>query len=307
MTTNMRPVVISAAITPLRPGEPLQTADQMVAEALAALEAGATIVHHHHDYQLSTESASAQIVDVERRIRARFPRALLYADYLRGDNTAERTAYLAPLAEAGLLSMYAFDPGFTMFDKLDADGLPSQYMVQGFTYTDSAELAEFGRRADVPASIGIYEPGQLRWAIAYARAGRLPRGSEFKLYFPGSRALSGRPRVGPGLYPTPQSLDVYLTMMEGLDIAWEVGTPGEDLLATPLARYALERGGNLRVGIEDQGGIADVTNAETVRAAVVLANEVGRPVARPEDALDVLAGECSVAMREEEDGGDHGR
>jgi len=285
------PVVISAAVTPLRLGEPLQTADEMVSEALASLGAGATIVHHHHDYRLSTEAAADQIVGVERRIKSHYPHALLYVDYLDGETTAQRTAYLEPLREAGLLSMYAFDPGFTTFDILDDEGLPSGYNVQGFNFADASQLLAYGREANVPASIGIYEPGHLRWAIAYARAGRLPRGSQFKLYFPGSRALSGKPRVGVGLYPTKQSLDVYLTMMEGLDIAWEVGVPGENVLETPIARYALEKGGHLRVGVEDQGGVTGATNVETVEAAIALAAEVGRPVAQATEALSVLSGE----------------
>ncbi|MEW1963696.1 3-keto-5-aminohexanoate cleavage protein [Microbacterium sp. NPDC077644] len=289
--TEQKPVVISAAVTPLRQGVPLQTADEMVGEAFDALEAGAAVIHHHHDYRLSSKDATEQIVDVERRIKDRYPDALLYVDYLDADTSEKRTAYLQPLADAGLLSMYAFDPGYTTFDILDDDGLPSKQMVQGFSFEDSAKLLEFGRRADVPVSIGIYEPGHLRWAAAYARAGLLPRGSQLKLYFPVDRALSGRPRNGVGLYPTPESLDIYLSMIDGLAVEWEVGVPGGNILETPLARYALEKGGHLRSGIEDQGGVnPEVTNREVVEAAVALVAEVGRPVATPSQARDVLSG-----------------
>ncbi|MEW1963715.1 3-keto-5-aminohexanoate cleavage protein [Microbacterium sp. NPDC077644] len=296
---ELSPLVISAAVTPLRLGKPMQSAEEMVTEALASLEAGATIIHHHHNYLLSSKDASEQIIDVERQIRSEFPHALLYVDYLDGTTTPERTAYLQPLSDANLLSMFAFDPGYTMFDKLDDDGLPSQFNLQGFTFTDAAELLSFGHKAGVPVNIGIYEPGHLRWAVAYARAGKLPAGSMFKLYFPVGRGLSGKPRVGVGLYPTKQALDVYLSMMDGLEIAWEVAVPGGNVLEEPVGRYALERGGHVRVGIEDIGierpeGILDISNADTVRAAAALADEVGRPIARPEEALQTLSNPSRV-------------
>src|SRR5690554_6669886 len=114
---ELSPLVISAAVTPLRLGKPMQSAEEMVTEALASLEAGATIIHHHHNYLLSSKDASEQIIDVERQIRREFPHALLYVDYLDGTTTPERTAYLQPLSDANLLTMFAFDPGYTMFDK----------------------------------------------------------------------------------------------------------------------------------------------------------------------------------------------
>ena len=53
--------------------------------------------------------------------------------------------------------------------------------------------------------------------------------------------------------PIPEALELYLKMMEGLDLKWAVSCPGRDgsIMDTPLARMALERGGSLRVGLED--------------------------------------------------------
>jgi uncharacterized protein (DUF849 family) len=61
---------------------------------------------------------------------------------------------------------------------------------------------------------------------------------------------------------------------------------GGDLCATPIARAALERGGHLRVGLEDfdRGPV----NAEQVTAATQLCNEVGREVATVPEAARVL-------------------
>ena len=95
------------------------------------------------------------------------------------------------------------------------------------------------RSSEVPLTIGVYEPVQLRWALAYEAAGRLPTGSMVKLYFGGTRSLFniGRPALNFGLPPIPQSLDMYLTMMDGsvrfvsnsidLQVWWSVGTKAE--------------------------------------------------------------------------------
>jgi 3-keto-5-aminohexanoate cleavage enzyme len=148
----------------------------------------------------------------------------------------------------------------------------------------------------VPLSVGIYEPGNLRWALAYARAGRFPAGTMIKLYFGGDYAMGGvmTPAANFGLYPTKAALDIYLSMLDGVDIPWIVSVQGGALLDTPIARYALERGGHLRVGIEDTAGATEMTNAETVAAAVDLAATVGRPVAEGLDAVTVLRGRSTV-------------
>ena len=95
------------------------------------------------------------------------------------------------------------------------------------------------------------------------------------------------PALNFGLPPTPQALDMYLMMMGNSALPWSVGVMGGSLLDLPLARSALERGGHLRVGIEDTGS-SSLTNVETVLAAVALAGDVGRPIARGSDARDVL-------------------
>jgi hypothetical protein len=289
-------VLIEAAITPLRKGAPVQTADQTVDEAVASLAAGAAIIHHHHDFTLAEPAAIAQVIDVETRILAAYPHAYMYADYLRGDRMAEKNAHLQPMADAGVLRMVALDPGLTQFGHLDDDGLPSRHIQGGTTFPEAAAVTEFASSQRVPLSVGIYEPGNLRWAIAYARAGKFPIGTMIKLYFGGDYAMGGvrTPAVNFGMYPTKAALDIYLSMLDGVDIPWIVSVQGGVLLDTPIARYALERGGHLRVGVEDTAGATEMTNAETVKAAADLAAAVGRPVAVGQDATTILQGQSAV-------------
>jgi len=96
------------------------------------------------------------------------------------------------------------------------------------------------------------------------------------------------PGINFGLPPTKNALDVYLSMMEGSGLPWTVSLFGDPLLESPLARYALEKGGHLRVGIEDAAIETDLSNADMVKAVAELAASIGRPIATGSTALDTL-------------------
>ncbi|EIK95787.1 hypothetical protein PMM47T1_15451 [Pseudomonas sp. M47T1] len=289
------PVILESAVTPLRKGEPLLSTEQMINEGMASLAAGAAIVHHHHDFRQSRSDATAQIIRIERELLQAYPDAFLYADYLRGDTTWEKNAHLQPMADAGVLRMISLDPGLTQFGFLDEDGLPTLHVQNGATYPDCVEVMKFAQRVQQPLMIGIYEPGNLRWAMAFAKAGKLPPGSMIKLYFGGEWVLGGNrvPGTNFGMPPTVQALDVYLGLMEGSQVPWMVSLMGGVLLDSPIARHALERGGHLRVGVEDTAGGTDLNNAQTVEAAARLVAEVGRPLADCSSARKLLIGDAA--------------
>ncbi len=69
---------------------------------------------------------------------------------------------------------------------------------------------------------------------------------------------------------------------------WSVGVLGGDVFENGLARHALERGGHLHLGLEDYMGTRQPTNEELVLEAVTLCAEVGRPVASPTAAAEIL-------------------
>src|SRR5690606_5552544 len=137
------------------------------AEANACIEAGAGIVHHHHDMRLDEDAATAQIVETATGIQSVHPGALVYTDYLTGKRAAEENAHLEPLAKAGLLTMCAIDPGVTTFASFDADGVPSRTDLDGLHFNDAHAMVEFSKQHDVPISLGVFEPGHLRWILAY--------------------------------------------------------------------------------------------------------------------------------------------
>lgn len=288
--TSETPVAIEVAITPLRFGEPVQSMQETIDESRACLAAGAAIIHHHHDMSASQNEGIRQMVGIQSGILEAFPGALMYSDYLKGTGIWEKNAHLRPLRDAGVLRMVPLDPSIVQIGKLDKAGLPSDSHIAGLTYADAHEVVRFARDANVPISVSIYEPGNLRWAQAYAKAGMFPAGSMIKFFFGGPYTIGLHKVQGVnfGMHPTQAALDIYLSMMAGMNMPWIVSCLAGVILETPLAQYALECGGHLRVGIEDTAGGSDMTNTESVAAAIALAAKVGRPVVTGEAAKLLL-------------------
>lgn len=280
MTITASPAVIEVAISPLRWDAPVQTVEQMIAEGNRCVEAGAGIVHHHHDMRLDEAAAVSALLRTAEGIRSAHPEALVYTDYLTGKRAWEENAHLRPGAESGLLSMFAIDPGVTTFGSFAADGLPTRTYLDGLRFDECHDLIEFSKQVDVPISLGVFEPGQLRWILAYERAAGFSHGSIVKLYFGGDWLVDqpGVRGINFGLPPTVAALEVYLDMMSGSEMPWMASLFGDSMLDSALPRAVLERGGHLRVGTEDAAGRSPRSNVEMVEAAVALASEVGRAV-----------------------------
>jgi uncharacterized protein (DUF849 family) len=281
--------VIEAALngaTPptVNPNVP-RTADAIVASALACLEAGAAIVHHHNDEGLvHARHASAPYLATWSRILARRPDALLYPTIGSGGphtTIRERFAHVEELADAGLLRLGLVDPGSVSLGPVGRDGLPAPVdLVYVNSFADARHMIDVCRARGAGASISIFEPGFLRVALAYHARGALPP-AKIQLYFGGDALPFGLP-------PTAPSLDAYLAMLAGTGLPWMVGVLGGDVMATPLAELAVRRGGHVRVGLEDHAGPRTPRNEELVREVVALAARCGRPVATPREAAAIL-------------------
>lgn len=287
-----KPVVIEVAISPLRRGAPAQSVDAMVAEADSCIRAGAGIIHHHHDMRLDEPEAVAQLTETAQRILEAHPGALIYTDYLRGRTATEENAHLDALARVGALTMFAIDPGITSFASDGADGLPTRTYTDGLRFSECHQMVQFSKEVGVPISLGVFEPGQLRWILAYERAAGFSPGTMIKLYFGGTRLVDreNTPGINFGLPGTPAALDLYLSMMARSALPWTASLYGDSVLDSELARHTLESGGHLRVGVEDAAGMSPLSNAQMVQAAVRLSEDAGRTAVVGEEARRVLAG-----------------
>jgi uncharacterized protein (DUF849 family) len=227
-----------------------------------------------------------------RPVLAARPEAIVYPTVGFGGNVVERYAHIPILAGAVAMRMSVFDPGSVNLGGIGADGLPGGALdfVYLNSFGDIRHMAALCERYRLGPSIAIFEPGFLRATLAYRHARRLPAGAFVKLYFGGDADyLAGSSGgVGFGLPPTRAALDAYLEMLDGSDLPWAVAVIGGDVIASGLARLALERGGHLRVGLEDYAGSRQPRNVDLVREAVELARTVGRPVASCAETATLL-------------------
>jgi uncharacterized protein (DUF849 family) len=293
----MTPVVIEAAIngatTKARNPHTPTAPDEIARDALACMEAGAAIVHNHvDDFALGGDAAAARYLEAWRPVVAARPDAVLYCTVALGGAVAERYAHVPPLAASGCMRMGVLDPGSVNLGSAGEDGLPGGVdFVYSHSYGDVRYVVQQLEECRLGPSISIFEPGFLRTALVYHRRRRLPRGAFVKLYFGGEASYLGDgPSSGVtfGLPPTPAALAAYLEMLDGSDLPWAVAVIGGDVVGCGLARAALERGGHVRVGLEDYAGPRRPTNVELVGEVVALARQVGRPITTPSQAARLL-------------------
>ena len=290
-----QPVVLECAINETRkmPYEP-RTVGEHITEMTKVLDAGAEIVHNHSgQFDEDPKKAAQFYAEVYRAVLKKHPHAIFYPTInldlkiLKKERRAlpagAACAHHRVLAEAGLTNMVMLDTGVSAISVLAKDGIANDeaFYVYQFWPEDVRYSKQICTDFGCGAILSVYEPGWMKNVVAMARAGTLPRGSKLNLFF-------GDDRVGAMAPPIPEALELYLKMMEGLDLKWSVGSPLTDksIMDTPLARMALERGGSLRVGLEDH--TTGPSNLEQLERAKELVASVGRRIINGAEAIEYL-------------------
>ncbi len=292
------PVILECAIngstTKARNPVVPETVEEHTAEIIQCLDAGATIIHSHSNRPNQDPKVAARFyMDSFRPVWKEHPHAILYATANFDPKEYNRTrtvwpgevqcGHHRPLAEAGLANMVLLDTGVAPQAVLDKQGVPgpdSGFFWYGFWPEDVRYMLKVCKDLGTGASISVFEPGWMKNVVAMVQAGTLPRGSKLNIYFASDRYSGFAP-------PIPEALELYLKMIEGMDLKWSVGCIGEpSVMDTPLARMALERGGSFRVGLEDWG--TGPSNLEQIERAKKLIAAVGRPVVTGADAIEYL-------------------
>ncbi len=259
------------------------TVEEVAEDALACLDAGATVIHNHtadevlggdgrHDpepYRLAWEA-----------IRAVHPGAICYPTMAgggQGRTIEDRYAHLVALHEAGALSLAVADPGSLNLTGRRSDGSVGAGAVPYVNSPADVDwMFAWCRERDVAVHVSIFEPGFLRLALGHLEAGTLPAKAKLQFYLSGPSTYFGLPAEI-------WALETYLRLLGDAPLRWMVGVVGGDVVGTGLAAAAIELGGHVRVGWEDfaplPGERRRPTNAELVAEVVALAAAVGRPVA----------------------------
>ena len=293
--TTTDPCIIEVALStrPERNQTAPRTPDEMIAQGLACMDAGASIVHMHlPNLKVPAGEATEQYLTCFRPWLEHDPDVLVLPTNGWGDTVEERFAHQLLLADAGALRMAFVDPGATVFGWPGDDGAPApDGIVYAHNYDAMTYAIDQARQRGLGMHFAIFEPGWLRNVLAYWRAGRLGAGAFVKFYFGGPYGVLARGKgVTFGLPPTLAALAAYRELLdiEGCGLPWFSAVVGGDLIESPVARATVEQGGHLRVGLEDHAGDRQPTNLELVTEAAALCAEVGRPVATAGDAVRLL-------------------
>ncbi|GAC1340456.1 MAG: 3-keto-5-aminohexanoate cleavage protein [Bradyrhizobium sp.] len=245
---------------------------EIVADGIAAAQAGAAIVHlHAYDEQTGRQlddwSSYARIIE---GIRARadvivYPTIpLAGSDY--ASSAGRRYGHVEELARRGLLEWMVVDPGsvaFVRFGELDGSSAGFIYENPLADIRDGMALA---KEHGLHPSFAIYEPGFTRLGAALATAMQTPV-PIYRLMFSDEFAW--------GFPARPAFLDAHRQLLAETAPAapWMVAGLGVDI--RPLVPAATERGGHVRVGLEDAPWGTELGNAGWVEQAVRLIREAG--------------------------------
>ena len=286
-------VALNGSTTPGRnPTVPIDD-DGLIEQGLACLQAGASILHcHTPNHAQSPEEAADSYGTVFTAWLAADPEVLVMPTLGAGTTIADKLGHVDLLARRGQARIGFIDPGSMILGWADDGGNPSPTsFVYVNTVADIDWAVEQAHRNRLALHFAIFEPGFLRMVLAYWRKGRLTPGSFVKFYFGDDYGYFARGRgVTFGLPPTQKALDAYLEILEreGCDLPWFSAVVGGDLVHTPIARLTLERGGHLRVGLEDHAGTRVPSNLELVEEVAAVARGHGRPPATPAEAVAIL-------------------
>jgi len=267
------PVIITCAITGAettrerQPNLPI-TPQEQAAAAAEAVKAGASIIHLHVREDDGRPSQRVERFDEAiRAIRASAPGVIIQISTggAVGESIEKRAQPLALKPEMASLNLGTLNFGDDVFYNHPKD-------IVGL----AGKMAQYG----VMPELEVYEAGMVETGLRLAKQGVLkgPLHFQFVLGVPGG--MSGDPR----------HLVHLVSMLPSPEMHW--GVAGVGRFQLPLAVQALVMGGHVRVGFEDnifyrKGEVAK-SNAQLVERISRLARELGREVATPAQARELL-------------------
>ncbi len=260
------------------------TVSEIVAEGVACARAGAAVIHvHAYDERTGRQKDDADLyAAIIEGIRAKedvivYP-TIPFAGSIDAPSALSASArfqHAETLAKRGLLEWGVVDPGSTQISTLAE--IPAG--KEGFIYANPESHVRWGleladRYAFHPG-YAIYEPGFLRLGAALARIYPALPQPVYRLMF--SDGLSF------GFPPERFAVEAYLHLLdrEAPNAPWMIA--GLDVDVTPLIELAVERGGHVRVGLEDAPFGSVKSNLQWVDDAVRRIRLAGGEVATAAD------------------------
>ncbi len=267
----MEKLIITTALTgnvptkKMNPNLPV-TPEEIARDVKDCADAGASIFHVHARDEMERPSLDQEIFKkIVRKIKEKAPEVIvqLSTGARAGKDWADRAIPVRLLPEMG-----SFTTG--------SNNLP------GIVYENSPQFIEFlaqvFKDTGVKPEIEVFEAGMINNALFLVKKGILSSPLHFDF-------VLGAPGAMPG------SIKNLLFLSESIPIGstWTVAGIGKNEI--PLATAAILLGGHVRVGLEDNLYLPDgslASNPALVETIVRIAKEVGRQIASPDEARQIL-------------------
>ena len=250
--------------------------ERMIEEGIACVEAGAAIVHIHV-YDPETEKPcedSDLYAEVIEGIRAKAD-AIVYGTLpiigsracREPEDVKGRYAAVEALVARGLLAWTVVDPGTVNFARYDELGRDRD----GFVYQNPDAHIRHGlaiaERHGLHPSFAIYEPGFARQGAAMLARFPIAPTPIYRLMFSEGYSFSFPPEI--------YGLEAYLKLLDQVapGAPWMVAGLLVDI--RPMIAPAVERGGHVRVGLEDAPRLFERGNPWWVEEAARRIREAG--------------------------------
>jgi len=273
-----------------QPAIPLSP-DEIISEAIACAQAGASIVHYHaYDPATGQQTAS---VDVNKYIIETIKSKVDLIVYpaispitaiqaVTPEAGELRYATSRALGEQGLMEWMVVDPGsVNMHSNVAPNGASGP---QGYVYINTeATLSvamDLSKKFGIRPSYAIYEPGFIRWGALLAK--------RYQVKMPIYRFMfSDQFTFGAPVQDF--ALEAYVRMLkvEVPDAEWMVSGLGVNIY--PLIERAVQMGGHIRVGLEDSHLGSTEPSWKSVERAVSAVTSSGGDVAVAKDVRNQLA------------------
>jgi uncharacterized protein (DUF849 family) len=265
------------------------TAEEITRTAIQCRKAGAAILHFHaRNPDGSPSQDLANYLQTIKMIHDSCDILVLPTlGYITNDKTGkEKINFIRQLAanRGTCPDIVPLDTGSINVDKYDqASGTFSDAEK---VYENSTETllycAEVLGRLNVKIKMTCWDVGFVRRGAAFLRSRVIQTPGYFLLHLTDGNTLTGHPCTSAGL----DALRAFLP--QDIPHVWTVNCMGANLLT--IVPHILREGGNVAIGIGDyhyeEAGFPD--NHELVAKVSEMARQIGRQVATPQEAKEVL-------------------
>ncbi len=244
------------------------TIDEIVSEAHAAYEAGASIIHLHVREDDGTPTQSAKrFKEAIDAIKAKCPDVIVQpstggASYMTMEERLQPTTLNPEMAtlDCGTLNF----GGEEIFVNTEADII---------------ETAKLFKERNIKPELECFDKGHVDGLLRLNKKGIIASPMHVSFVLGVNGGCSGEMRD-------------FLYLVDSLPSDATYSVAGIGRYEFPLATYSILHGGHVRVGLEDniylEKGVLTPSNADLVKKIVRIANEFGREIASPAEARKIL-------------------